>query len=61
MRGTLIESMAWMRDEKRVRAVLNRLRPRLAGTDHQIDAYFHTSSGRPKLRQGNIKNALTFY
>lgn len=31
------------------------------GTDHQIDTYFHTQTGRLKLRQGNIENALIHY
>ena len=50
-----------MRDEKQVRAALKSLHPRVAGTDHQVDTYFNTSSGRLKLRQGNIENALIFY
>ncbi len=61
MQGTNIEFKARMRDEKRVRAALKALHPRVAGTDHQVDTYFHTSSGRLKLRQGNIENALIFY
>jgi adenylate cyclase, class 2 len=61
MRGTIIEFKARMRDEKQVRAALKSLHPRVAGTDHQTDTYFHTSSGRLKLRQGNIENALIFY
>jgi adenylate cyclase class 2 len=61
MQGVNIEFKARMRDEKRVRAALKNLRPRVAGTDHQIDTYFNTSSGRLKLRQGNIENALIFY
>src|SRR5574337_455147 len=61
MRGTLIEFKARMRDEKRVRAALKSLHPRLVGTDHQIDTYFRTSRGRLKLRQGKIENALIFY
>jgi predicted adenylyl cyclase CyaB len=31
------------------------------GTDHQIDTYFNVSSGRLKLREGNIENNLIFY
>ena len=61
MQGTNIEFKARMRDEKRVRAALKSLRPRVAGTDHQIDTYFNAPSGRLKLRQGNIENALIFY
>jgi adenylate cyclase class 2 len=61
MQGINIEFKARMRDEKRVRAALETLRPRVAGTDHQIDTYFHIPAGRLKLRQGNIENALIFY
>jgi adenylate cyclase class 2 len=61
MQGTNVEFKARMRDEKRVRAALKSLRPRVAGTDHQVDTYFNTPSGRLKLRQGNIENALIFY
>ena len=61
MQGINIEFKARMRDEKRVRAALETLHPRAAGTDHQIDTYFQIPSGRLKLRQGNIENALIFY
>lgn len=61
MQGFNIEFKARMRDEKRVRAALKGLRPRMAGKDHQIDTYFQIPSGRLKLRQGNIENALIFY
>jgi adenylate cyclase class 2 len=61
MQGINIEFKARMRDEKRIRAALKSLRPRVAGTDHQIDTYFSTPTGRLKLRQGNIENSLIFY
>ena len=61
MQGVNIEFKARMGDEKRVRAALKGLRPRVAGRDHQIDTYFQIPSGRLKLRQGNIENALIFY
>lgn len=61
MQGINLEFKARMRDEKRVRAALESLRPRVAGTDHQIDTYFNTPTGRLKLRQGNIENSLIFY
>jgi adenylate cyclase, class 2 len=61
MQGINIEFKARMRDEKRVRAALKSLHPRVAGTDHQVDTYFNTPSGRLKLRQGIIENALIFY
>ena len=31
------------------------------GTDHQVDTYFRVPSGRLKLREGNIENALIHY
>ena len=31
------------------------------GKDHQIDTYFNTSTGRLKLREGNIENTLILY
>jgi len=31
------------------------------GTDHQVDTYFRVSSGRLKLREGNIENNLIYY
>jgi adenylate cyclase class 2 len=34
---------------------------RFVGLDHQKDSYFNVSSGRLKLRQGNIENSLIFY
>jgi adenylate cyclase class 2 len=36
-------------------------KPVFIGTDHQIDTYFNTRSGRLKLREGNIENALIHY
>ena len=61
MQGINVEFKARMRDEKWVRAALKCLHPRVAGTDHQVDTYFNTPTGRLKLRQGNIENALIFY
>lgn len=61
MQGINIEFKARMRDEKQVRAALKSLRPRMAGTDHQVDTHFNAPSGRLKLRQGSIENALIFY
>ncbi len=31
------------------------------GTDYQIDMYFKVTSGRLKLREGNIENSLIYY
>lgn len=35
--------------------------PVFIGQDNQIDTYFNVSSGRLKLREGNIENALIHY
>ena len=40
---------------------LLKLNPRFAGEDQQTDTYFNVSTGRLKLREGNIENALIFY
>lgn len=37
------------------------LNPVFIGEDHQTDTYFQVPSGRLKLREGNIENALIFY
>ncbi len=37
------------------------LQPKFAGQDNQTDTYFHSKSGRLKLREGNIENALILY
>lgn len=40
---------------------LQALQPRYIGTDHQMDTYFNTPTGRLKLREGNVENALIYY
>ena len=35
--------------------------PLFIGEDHQIDTYFNVQTGRLKLREGNIENALIHY
>lgn len=42
-------------------AALQKLNPVFIGEDHQVDTYFNVASGRLKLREGNIENALIFY
>lgn len=37
------------------------LSPRFEGLDHQVDTYFNVPTGRLKLREGNIENALIHY
>src|SRR2546423_7439259 len=40
---------------------LKELSPVFIGTDHQTDTYFNVATGRLKLREGNIENALIYY
>ena len=42
-------------------ALLQHHKPLFIGEDHQIDTYFNIQSGRLKLREGNIENALIHY
>lgn len=44
-----------------VRAMLLAQQARFVGEDHQVDIYFQVATGRLKLREGNIENALIFY
>jgi predicted adenylyl cyclase CyaB len=55
------EFKARLTNEPRVREVLKRLNARFIGTDHQIDTYFRVPSGRLKVREGRLENALIFY
>jgi adenylate cyclase class 2 len=42
-------------------ALLQQHSPLFIGEDHQVDTYFNVPSGRLKLREGNIENALIHY
>jgi adenylate cyclase, class 2 len=61
MKRVNFEFKAQLRDESRVRAALKQLDARYVGTDHQVDTYFQVPSGRLKVREGKIENALIFY
>jgi predicted adenylyl cyclase CyaB len=61
MKHLNFEFKAQLNDERRVREALKRLRARFIGTDHQIDTYFCVPSGRLKVREGRLENALIFY
>jgi len=50
-----------LNNEQQVREALKRLDARFIGTDHQIDTYFRVPSGRLKVREGRLENALIFY
>lgn len=45
----------------RIRKILLAHGARFRGLDRQVDTYFRVPSGRLKLREGNIENALIYY
>lgn len=57
----IIEIKARALDLSGPRAVLRDRQARFAGRDHQVDTYFRVASGRLKLREGAIENALIHY
>ena len=59
--GTSIEIKARCPDPARIRGILRTRKARFRGLDHQIDTYFRVPTGRLKLREGNIENALIYY
>jgi predicted adenylyl cyclase CyaB len=56
-----VEIKARCADLGRIRRILRSRGADFRGTDHQVDTYFTTPSGRLKLREGNIENALIHY
>ncbi|MFA5161736.1 MAG: class IV adenylate cyclase [Elusimicrobiales bacterium] len=44
-----------------IRSILRKHKAEFKGTDKQADTYFNVKTGRLKLRQGNIENALIYY
>ena len=61
MKHLNFEFKARLNNEQQVREALKRLDARFIGTDHQIDTYFRVPSGRLKVREGRLENALIFY
>ena len=61
MQHTIVEFKARCADHERIREKLKQKSARFVGTDHQIDTYFGVSTGRLKLREGDIENSLIFY
>ena len=57
----IVEFKAVCTDTAAKESILLQYHPRFAGEDHQIDTYFNVSSGRLKLREGIIENALIQY
>lgn len=56
-----IEIKAKSSDQERIREILKSKNADFKGIDHQNDTYFNVSSGRLKLRKGNIENYLIYY
>lgn len=56
-----IEFKAKAKDIVSLEGLLLQHKPRFVGEDHQIDTYFNVPSGRLKLREANIENALIHY
>ena len=61
MNHTNIEIKAKINNPDRIQGVLRSHKADFKGTDHQIDTYFKVSTGRLKLREGNIENCLIYY
>ncbi len=55
------EFKAKVNDPDMLEKRLKKLNPIFKGEDHQVDTYFNVLSGRLKLREGNIENALIHY
>ena len=55
------EFKASCKDLDKLEDLLLEKNPEFVGTDHQVDTYFNVTSGRLKLREGNIENALIHY
>jgi len=56
-----VEIKAINNDLERIRRILQARKAKYIGLDHQVDTYFRSSSGRLKLREGNIENNLIWY
>ncbi|MFA5010134.1 MAG: class IV adenylate cyclase [Patescibacteria group bacterium] len=61
MSRTIIEIKARTNQPDKIRETLKNLGADFRGIDHQIDTYFKVTSGRLKLREGNIENHLIYY
>lgn len=56
-----IEIKARCSQPDKIRRILQSLKADFKGIDHQIDTYFHCSTGRLKLREGSIERNLIHY
>jgi predicted adenylyl cyclase CyaB len=57
----IIEFKARVNEPETIEALLQQMHPIFKGEDHQVDTYFNVQTGRLKLREGNIENALIWY
>jgi predicted adenylyl cyclase CyaB len=55
------EFKAKAKDLNKLEQKLNELNPLFKGEDHQVDTYYNVTTGRLKLREGKIENALIHY
>jgi predicted adenylyl cyclase CyaB len=58
---TCIEIKAYCKNKQSLKEILLAKGAKLQAIDHQIDSYFHSKSGRLKLREGNVDNHLIHY
>lgn len=56
-----IEIKARTTDQEKIRDILKTCGADFKGIDHQVDTYFKVTTGRLKLREGNIENHLIYY
>jgi adenylate cyclase class 2 len=56
-----LEFKARISDPEEKEQRLLTMKPVFKGIDNQVDTYFKIASGRLKLREGNIENALIYY
>ncbi|MCI5058575.1 MAG: adenylate cyclase, partial [Flavobacteriales bacterium] len=56
-----VEIKARCKNPDEIRSILRSLNATFIGKDHQVDTYYECSTGRLKLREGNIENALIYY
>jgi adenylate cyclase, class 2 len=61
VKHTNIEIKARCNNQDAIRNILKTGNADFKGTDRQIDTYFKVNSGRLKLREGSIENALIHY
>jgi len=61
VKHTNIEIKARCTNQESIRNILKTGNAEFKGLDHQVDSYFKVNSGRLKLREGSIENALIHY